>query len=309
MQAPLFTVFTPTYNRAHTLARVYESVASQDFRDFEWLIVDDGSTDNSEELVSRWISEAGFPIRYIHQANGHKKTAFNRGVREAQGDLFLCLDSDDAMPTDALRIFHDQWFAIPLEVRDQFAGVTGICVDEDNNIIGDSFPSSPFDSDDLTVRFGLGVRGEKWGFHRRSILEQYPYPEYISGFVVEGLVWNAIAHRYKTRFVNEVVRIYYAEPDSLVNSPKTLKKMRDIAEGSSYAYANLTDGNWRWFPQAPLEIAKIAISQTRFAWHLSRTKKDVVYHPQTIAGWVLKLITWPIGFAAFLYDEFSLQRQ
>ena len=97
-RAHLFTVFTPTFNRAHTLGRVYASLRAQTYTDFEWLIVDDGSTDGTEELVRGWMAEAPFPLRYLTQVHGHKKAAFNRGVREANGELFVALDSDDEMP-------------------------------------------------------------------------------------------------------------------------------------------------------------------------------------------------------------------
>ena len=90
-----FTVFTPTYNRAATLARVYESLQRQTFTDFEWIIVDDGSTDETAELVQQWRSESSFPIRYIWQPNQGKHVAFNRGVELARGELFLPHDSDD----------------------------------------------------------------------------------------------------------------------------------------------------------------------------------------------------------------------
>ena len=86
-QRHLFTVLTPTYNRAHTLARVYDSLCAQIFQDFEWVVVDDGSTDNTRELVEHWCQTAVFPINYVWQPNQHKKTAFNRGVREARGEL------------------------------------------------------------------------------------------------------------------------------------------------------------------------------------------------------------------------------
>lgn len=304
--APLFTVFTPTYNRAHTLSRVYESICAQEFRDFEWVIVDDGSTDESETLVRGWVSEAPFAVRYFKQANGHKKTAFNRGVREARGKLFLCLDSDDAMPPDALRKFHNAWFSIPEDQRDGFSGVAGLCVDEAGSVVGDTFPATPFDSDDLSLRFRFGVEGEKWAFHRRDILEHYPYPEFIPGFVVEGVVWNAIARKYRTRYVNEVVRIYYPEENSLVNSRKTLGKLRSIAQGTSYAYREFIDHDGKWFFSAPLKLIKIAANQTRFTWHSRRSGRGVVYHPMTMAGKALKAIAWPIGFGIFLYDELFL---
>src|SRR5690242_19362698 len=93
---PLFTVFTPTYNRAHTIERVYRSLCTQNCRDFEWLVVDDGSTDGTEALIRQWQHEAEFPIRYFWQPNAGKHVAMNRGVAEASGSLFLTLDSDDA---------------------------------------------------------------------------------------------------------------------------------------------------------------------------------------------------------------------
>jgi GT2 family glycosyltransferase len=96
MPHPLFTVFTPTYNRAHTIGRVYESLRAQTFRDLEWLVVDDGSKDNTREVVEGFAREAGFPIRYVYKENGGKHTARNLAVKHASGELFLVLDSDDS---------------------------------------------------------------------------------------------------------------------------------------------------------------------------------------------------------------------
>jgi len=108
-----FTVFTPTSNRAHTLSRVYESLKRQTFRDFEWLIVDDGSTDNTREVVEGWQREKLFIIRYFWQKNAHKKVAFNRGVLEADGKFFITLDSDDEALPEALDILDRHWCNIP----------------------------------------------------------------------------------------------------------------------------------------------------------------------------------------------------
>ncbi len=306
MAATFFTVLTPTYNRAHTLPRVYDSLSSQTFRDFEWVVVDDGSTDNSERLIRTWQDEAQFTIRYFKQPNSHKKTAFNHGVREARGRFLLCLDSDDAMPPGALQIFRDTWNSIPESEREGFSGVAGLCIDEAGRIVGDRFPSNPLDSDDLTLRFRLGVEGEKWAFHRVDILKQYPFPESILGFVVESVVWNAIARKYRTRYVNEIVRIYYREADSLVNSRKTLSKLRAIAQGSSYAYREFIDHDKKWFFSAPVQVLKVAANLTRFTWHARRGGSDAVYHPATLGGKILKAITWTIGFGAFIFDELLL---
>src|SRR5690554_1988606 len=108
-RAPAITVFTPTYNRAHTLPRLYQSLLDQIFRDFEWLIVDDGSTDGTKELVEGWIAEAAIQIRYIYQPNGGKHTAFNRGVREARSPLFASIDSDDMGLPHTLEAYFREW--------------------------------------------------------------------------------------------------------------------------------------------------------------------------------------------------------
>lgn len=110
---PLFTVFTPTYNRAHTLGRLYLSLKEQTLLDFEWIVVDDGSSDDTCSLVESWKSESSsFPIRYFYQANRGKHVATNYAVREAFGFFFIILDSDDTCVPEALERFAYHWQAI-----------------------------------------------------------------------------------------------------------------------------------------------------------------------------------------------------
>lgn len=309
MTPPLFTIFTPSYNRAHTLPRVYASIAAQTFRDFEWVVVDDGSTDNTAALVQGWMAQADFPIRYFYQPNGHKKTAFNRGVREARGELFLCWDSDDTAPANALQIFRDHWLAIPEEQHGAYVGVTGLCVDERGMTVGDRYPTSPYDSDTLSSTLRNGIGGEKWGFQRTAVLRDFPFPEFIDGLVGEGLIWNRIARKYRTRYVNDVVRVYFVETDSIIHSRKTVAKMRGVAEGQCYACADFLDHDWRWLGTAPVAVAKIAANHTRFAWHLRRSGRAVRHNPQTLPGWTLKLLFAPLALAAILYDECFFPRR
>ena len=94
----MITVFTPTYNRAYSLPRLYESLQKQTFKDFEWLIVDDGSTDNTVDMVTGWSKEGKLTIRYIQMTNGGKHRAINKGVALAKGKLFFIVDSDDWLP-------------------------------------------------------------------------------------------------------------------------------------------------------------------------------------------------------------------
>ncbi len=216
MNSPVFTVFTPTYNRAHTLPRVYECLCLQTFKDFEWLIVDDGSTDNTAELVSVWIKTKLIKIIYITQCNQGKHVAFNLGVKSANGKLFIPLDSDDTCIPQALERFHQRWDSIPKESRQTFTGVTCLCKDEQGVIVGGPLPVDVIDGSFTETIIKLNRQGEMWGFHRTDILREFPFPVYAGEkFVPEGLVWNRISKKYKTRFINEALRDYYFSDDGL----------------------------------------------------------------------------------------------
>jgi glycosyltransferase involved in cell wall biosynthesis len=132
------TVFTPTYNRAYTLPRVYESLKAQTCRDFEWLVVDDGSTDGTGELVRKWIVEEVIPIRYIYKENGGLYTGYNTAYENIETELNVCVDSDDAMPHDAIEKIINIW---KLKGSDRYAGILGLDIDMDSlEPIGGRFP-------------------------------------------------------------------------------------------------------------------------------------------------------------------------
>jgi glycosyltransferase involved in cell wall biosynthesis len=238
MSAPLFTVFTPTYNRAHTLGRVYLSLLSQTFSDFEWLIVDDGSTDGTTALVNSFIADRKIVIRYIQQPNGGKHVAFNRGVREAHGYLFLPFDSDDSCIPTTLEQFHAGWYSISDEKRSHFSGVTCLCMNERDEVVGSSFPLKVLDGKPYEITSKYQLKGEKWGFHRTAILEQYPFPEFPDErFVPEGLIWNRIGGNYKIRFINVALRRYYVTSNSLSSASVKIRILSPRATSLYYSEA------------------------------------------------------------------------
>ncbi len=132
------TVFTPTYNRSHTLPRVYESLKAQTCQDFEWLVVDDGSTDGTGKLVRQWMSEDAIPIKYIFKENGGLHTGYNTAYENIETELNVCVDSDDAMPRDAVEKIVSVW---KQKGSDKFAGIIGLDIDMDSHEpIGGRFP-------------------------------------------------------------------------------------------------------------------------------------------------------------------------
>jgi glycosyltransferase involved in cell wall biosynthesis len=199
------TVLTPTYNRAAQLPRLYDSLIRQTYLDFEWLVVDDGSVDDTPELVARYAREAPFEVRYLRRDNGGKHAALNTGMTAANGEYTAMIDSDDWYEPDALAVLLAEWDALPH--RAAFAEVQGLCATQSGEITGSRFPGGEhFDSDAFEMFFSYGVRGDKIGMVRTDVLREFPFPEeFGSVTVLEGLVWFRIARKYKTRGINRVL--------------------------------------------------------------------------------------------------------
>jgi glycosyltransferase involved in cell wall biosynthesis len=298
-----FTVFTPTYNRAHTLERVLFSLREQTFREFEWLIVDDGSTDNTSELIRDWQRKNEFPVRYYRQENQGKPAAFNRGVEEAQGEFFLLIDSDDGFVPETLEQFSRSWKAIPEKDREGFVGVTGLCMDQNGNLVGDKFPFDPLDSDSLEIRYRFKVKGEKWGFLRTEILRQYPFPMLPeSKFVPEGVVWSAIARNYKTRFINTPLRIYWSDEARTSDQLSRMVSPALYAAGHAYWHRVKLNTEIHWFLHAPLEFLRSAVHYGRFSFHSGVGLRRQLRQLDNLLAKGLWLTALPVAFMIFSKD-------
>ncbi len=198
------TVFTPTFNRAHLLTAVYESLVGQTCKDFEWLVVDDGSTDDTLLLIQglRDRHDGSFPIRYIHKSNGGKHTAINVGAREAKGELFLMLDSDDELPAEAVQTICDEYQ--PVRGIKEIGGVCGYMAHRDGEVIGR--PRMNVVASSIDLRYRYGVTGDMCEVFRTDVMREFPFPEF-SGerFCPEVLVWNRIARKYRLKVFDAVV--------------------------------------------------------------------------------------------------------
>jgi len=211
------TVFTPTYNRAYIIETLYRSLQRQRFTDFEWLVVDDGSSDETQALFSGWCQEDNpFPIRYFKQENGGKCRAINRGLENAQGELFFTVDSDDYLTDDALEKVARWEAELP---KDQkfcgFAGNLGTGLKETPNPLfeGAYFDGNVFD------RYGV-VKGERAFAFYTDVHRRYRYPEFPGEkFMTEAVAWNRMAHDgYNMRFYNDIICIYRYQPDGLTQA-------------------------------------------------------------------------------------------
>ena len=201
------TIFTPTYNRCNLIDNLYQTLLAQTKKNFEWLVVDDGSTDNTEKYFSELLSkQQPFPIRYLKQENGGKHRAINLGVKKANGELFFIVDSDDTLLPNAIEKIN-QW-AESLDNSRKWCGIAGLRGYSENKVIG-QHPFADFIDAKNTEREKFHLDGDKAEVYFTDILKKYPFPE-ISGenFISEEIVWNAIARDgYYLRWFNEIIYI------------------------------------------------------------------------------------------------------
>ena len=297
-----FTVFTPTYNRAHLLPRLFESLRSQSFIDFEWIIIDDGSEDETSETVQAFNSIGSFPILYQYQPHQHKKVAHNLAIKLARGKLFLPVDSDDELLPTALEILSQNWNEIPEDQQALYAGVTGLRIDESNKIIGTKFPLNKMDSTSLDMFYCYKIKGDKCGFIRTDILLEFPFPENIPNHVPEGVVFSKIARFYKTRYINEPLLKAYKNANQITNYKYQLRLLQENADGHAYWAREILTNELDYFRQRPFWFFKIAANYTRFHLHMKMKGSLNKYPIQSKQAKGLVLAMLPIATIRFLLD-------
>lgn len=230
---PTISVLTTAYERAGTLRRLYDSLAEQTLGDFEWVVVDDGSTDGTGELIRSFQAEADFPIDYSRQKNRGRHVAINQAVERARGEFCSVIDSDDWYMPDALERMLATWKTIPVEQRDEFADVEGLRVDPEGALVCDRYPHDVFDTNAFELLALHGVYGDKIGMFRRDVLRRFPFPEDLGWYVTPDLVWNRIAARYSTRCVNEIWAYTDYRPGGL-SDRKTELRLRFLDSQRAY---------------------------------------------------------------------------
>ncbi|MBQ8047205.1 MAG: glycosyltransferase family 2 protein [Prevotella sp.] len=211
------TVFTPAYNRAHTIGRTYESLCRQTCKDFEWLIIDDGSTDNTRELVQGWIDEKPeFPIRYIYQANQGMHGAHNTAYDNITTELNTCIDSDDWMPDDAVEKIIMFWRE---HGSGKYAGIIGLDVKESGELIGTPLPNDLY-AMNLSEFYQDGGAGDKKLVLRTDIVKLYPpYPRFDKErYFSLGYLYLLIDQDYKCLCLNEPLVVVDYQPDGSSHS-------------------------------------------------------------------------------------------
>jgi glycosyltransferase involved in cell wall biosynthesis len=228
-----FTILTATHQRAALLRRVYASLEAQSYRDFEWLVVDDGSIDETASVVAEIAHRSIIPVRYLHQSRAGKMHALARGVREAHGEFIVVLDSDDWLYPNALARFSARWDEI--EDKSFYSGVAALSRTPNGEPLGQLFPQDTCDSDHYDIQYVYGRRrGDTVDMIRADILRNVLSADNIVGrFSPEGIMYLQIARVYKTRYVNELLQYKEYLPDGLTAKAKQTDGIRQRAPGTA----------------------------------------------------------------------------
>lgn len=301
-----FTVFAPAYNRANTLPRLYESLCAQTYKDFEFLVVDDGSTDNTADVVKPWLTAAPFPVRYYQKPNGGKHTAINYGVKEARGRWFAMSDSDDWYVPDALERYLKHWNSLPVSEREHFSGVCGLFQYDSGEIVGTGLPRAVMDMDDFDLQFRHRVDGDLIGIKRLEVMREFPFPEDLTNdgaksYLSEDLVWNRMGRKYLTRFVNEVFAFKEYLPGGITETGAVLA-VRACKANRLWCLEVISSGK-----RLPFDIAlRMYANLVRYSLHaqvpLRNQFAEVPSRP-------LFLLCAPLGIALHRRDRLRLRGQ
>lgn len=216
----MLTIFTPTYNRLYTIKKLYESLVAQSDKDFEWLVVDDGSQDGTQAYFDAIASEGnGFEIRYYRTPNGGKHRAINSGAQKARGEWFFIVDSDDALTPDAVETV--KRFIADLPSDEHYAGVAACRGNENGKMIGTTFDSTlPYVDCTSARREAHGMTGDKAEVVRTELLKKYPFPEYEGErFCPEAVFWVKLSSEgYQFRWYSDILYVCEYLPDGLTKN-------------------------------------------------------------------------------------------
>ena len=219
------TIFTPTYNRAGLLKRAYESLISQTDKDFVWLIVDDGSTDNTKEAVGEWQREGLIPIEYHYRENGGKMRAHNMGVSNCKTEWFLCLDSDDILVEDAVKIIKECVKDKCEKDSGKLAGIIAHKGRSREELLGSrGFPKDV----ERSTLYGLylkGFKGETTIVFRTKVIAGFPFPE-IEGekYVPEDYIYDKIDAEYEYVVLDRILTVCELVSEGYTDSVRKLKE-------------------------------------------------------------------------------------
>lgn len=304
-QTELISVITCTYNRASTLSKVYESLCEQTYRHFEWIVADDGSSDNTREIVQNWIDEGAITIRYFYQENNGKHIATNEAMKIARGTYVMNMDSDDYMRRDAMETFIHAWHSIPPEKRNEYFSVKARCFDATTGeAIGKEIPGGRLDCHYLEAKYRYKIQFEMWAMCRLEAVKEYPNPDIRGGraggglrFYPEGISQDLASRKYRTLLINDALRAYTRDTStSLMGRGVKYNRSRE----NIYLWTHILNDNFDYFWSDPKSFIKAAVGVSMDTLLLRNKMRDAY---KILRGWRqrwLVALLLPLGWVCYL---------
>lgn len=199
------TIVTPTYNRANNLPALYQSLLRQTSKEFDWLIIDDGSVDDTKDVVDRLMADNSIPIKYVYKENGGKHSALNVAFKMVESELLFIVDSDDVLTSDAVETIHKDWE----QVRDKKpCGISYLRGYSETEVIGEQHPQDHAIDNFINLRYNKGITGDKAEVWRTECLRDFQFPEYPGErFISESVAWIYLAKKWDMLMVNKIIYI------------------------------------------------------------------------------------------------------
>ena len=246
--SPFFTLFTPVFNGEKHIDRVFKSIAGQSFRDFEWIIVNDGSTDNTATLVKSFLAEhPEIDAVYHEQSNAGKHISWNKAVELARGKLFVPADADDYFFPETLSWFFEKWNNLSPDDQSIISGINVLCLDNDSEaVVGDRYPVDGMMTNNVELEFGYKLRGEKWGCVRMDLLKSRPFPIIRGSHFPESYLWYHFSKKFKVICFNKPLRRYYTTDTGIMQHElkKTYNPAQDRVNVKYYSWLLMNFGKY-----------------------------------------------------------------
>lgn len=289
------TVFTPTFNRAYCLHRVYESLLRQTNKNFKWLIIDDESTDDTEALVKTWLNDKKIEIKYVFQKNKGMHGVYNTAYSMIDTELNICIDSDDYLADNTVELILDHWAA---HGSNKYAGLVGLDAKISGALIGKKFPETLTSSTLEDLYHKHHIPGDKKLVYRTEVVRQYPpYPSFEGeNFVPHGSLFVQIDKDYELLCLNEVlVYVEYMEDGS---SRNMFKQYRRYPQG--FRYGRLIDMKYSKYWKVKLKsmIHLVSCHLQLKDWNIFRNNP----YP------VLTLLLAPLGVVLYAYINYKSKK-
>lgn len=302
---PLVSVITCTYNRANTLPKAYESLCKQTFKNFEWIVSDDGSNDGTRELVEKWKKEGKLEIIYLYQNNNGKHIAANEARAIARGYFDVGLDSDDFMREDALDVFIKAWKSIPQDEWKDFYAVKARCFNPENGkAIGKDIPGGRMICHYLDAKYKLKIQDEMWSMSRLEVTNEYPYPDIRGGrangglrFYPEGIGQDLASRKYKIMLINDALRGYTInQSTSLMGRGAKYDRSRE----NIFMWTHIVNDNLDYFWCDPKSFIKAAVGVSMDSFFLKYSIKKMMGMVHGVVPKVLVSMFIPAGYICYL---------